>query len=52
MWDYGSLDKQQERDYIDAKMKMINKTMEITEVAMYMKIFFIDYISPVEQNYV
>ena len=24
-WDYGSLDENQERDYIQAKMKMINK---------------------------
>ena len=24
MWDYGSLDEQQEREYINAKMKMLN----------------------------
>ncbi len=24
MWDYGSLDEAQERDYISAKMKMLN----------------------------
>ena len=32
MWDYGSLDEHQERDYINAKMKMINKDMENPEV--------------------
>lgn len=26
-WDYGSLDENQERDYISAKLKMMNKTM-------------------------
>lgn len=25
MWDYGSLDENQERDYINEKMKMVNK---------------------------
>jgi hypothetical protein len=25
MWDYGSLDENQERDYINAKMKIMNK---------------------------
>lgn len=33
MWDYGSLDEYQERDYINAKMKMINKTMANPEVS-------------------
>ena len=32
MWDYGSLDEHQERDYINAKMKMLNKTMANPEV--------------------
>jgi len=32
MWDYGSLDKGQERDYINAKMKMLNKKMPNVEV--------------------
>ena len=32
MWDYGSLDKLQERDYINAKMKMLNKQMPDAEV--------------------
>ncbi len=32
MWDYGSLDEHQERDYINAKMKMMNKTMKNPEV--------------------
>lgn len=26
MWDYGSLDQAQERDYINEKMTMVNKT--------------------------
>lgn len=33
MWDYGSLDEHQERDYINAKMKMINRTMPNPEVS-------------------
>ena len=32
MWDYGSLDKHQERDYINAKMKILNKQMPDAEV--------------------
>ena len=32
MWDYGSLDQFQERDFINAKMKMLNKTMNSEEV--------------------
>ena len=32
MWDYGSLDEHQERDYINAKMKMLNRTMANPEV--------------------
>ena len=39
MWDYGSLDEHQERDYINAKMKMLNKQMPNAEVrvSVYMK---------------
>ena len=25
MWDYGSMDEDQEREYINAKMKMLSK---------------------------
>ena len=32
MWDYGSLDKNQERNYIYAKMKMLNRQMPNAEV--------------------
>ena len=32
MWDYGSLDEDQERHYINAKMKMLNKEMSNPEV--------------------
>ena len=32
-WDYGSLDQQQERDYINTKMKMLNKEMANVDVA-------------------
>ena len=32
-WDYGSLGKHQERDYIDAKMKMLNREMASVDVA-------------------
>ena len=32
MWDYGSLDEHQERDYINAKMKMLNQRMPNAEV--------------------
>ena len=32
MWDYGSLDENQERDYINAKMKMLNRRMPNVEV--------------------
>lgn len=31
-WDYGSLDENQERDYIKAKLKMINEKMPNSEV--------------------
>ena len=33
MWDYGSLDSAQERDYINAKMKMLHRSMSNVEVA-------------------
>ena len=32
MWDYGSLSKHQERDYISAKMKMLDNQMPNSEV--------------------
>ena len=32
MWDYGSLDKHQEKYYINAKMDMFNKQMPNAEV--------------------
>ena len=32
MWDYGSLDEHQERDYINAKMRILNKQMLDAEV--------------------
>ena len=32
-WDYGSLDEDQERDYVNAKMKMMNKTMTDSQVS-------------------
>ena len=32
MWNYGSLDEDQERDYINAKMKILNKQMPNAEV--------------------
>ena len=32
-WDYGSLDEQQEREYVNTKMKMLNKEMPNIEVA-------------------
>ena len=32
MWDYGSLDNDQERAYVNAKMKMLNKEMPNVEV--------------------
>ena len=32
MWDYGALDAHQERDYINAKMEMINTDMEKSDV--------------------
>ena len=32
MWDYGSLDEHQEREYINAKMKMLNIHMPNAEV--------------------
>ena len=40
-WDYGSLDEHQEKDYIDAKMEIINKGMSQTEVSLcVMHLFF------------
>lgn len=33
MWDYGSLDKDQEKQYIMAKLKMIEKGMPNSEVS-------------------
>ena len=33
MWDYGSLDSAQERDYINAKMKTLHRSMSNVEVA-------------------
>lgn len=32
MWDYGALDESQERDYINAKMKMLDRQMPNVEV--------------------
>ncbi len=32
MWDYGSLDEHQEKEYINTKMKMLNKDMSNPEV--------------------
>ena len=32
MWDYGSLDEHQEKEYINEKMRMINAAMEDQEV--------------------
>ena len=32
MWDYGSLDEHQERDYINSKMKMLNRRLPNAEV--------------------
>ena len=32
MWDYGSLDEHQEKEYINAKMRMLNKDMSYPEV--------------------
>lgn len=34
MWDYGSLDEAQERDYINAKLKMLHKQISDVEVSM------------------
>lgn len=31
-WDYGSLDESQERDYISAKLQMLEKTIPNAEV--------------------
>ena len=33
MWDYGSLDEHQERAYINAKMKMLNRQMPEADVS-------------------
>ena len=50
MWDYGSLDEHQERDYINAKMKMLNKQMPNAEVrvSVYMKrdLAYLHYLFP------
>ena len=37
-WDYGSLDEYQEKDYIDAKMRMLNKNLENLEVKITIKV--------------
>ena len=34
MWDYGALDSDQEKDYIHAKMKMLNLQLENIEVVI------------------
>ena len=34
MWDYGALDGQQERDYIEAKMKLIQTDKKKAEVSL------------------
>ena len=34
MWDYGSLDQYQERDYIRAKMQMLHKELPNIEVCL------------------
>ena len=34
MWDYGSLDEHQEKEYINAKMRMINAAMDDQEVLL------------------
>lgn len=34
MWDYGALNQHQERDYVNAKMKMINKNTSDPEVGL------------------
>ena len=34
MWDYGYLDEAQERDYINAKLKMLQKQISDVEVSM------------------
>lgn len=34
MWDYGSLDKQQETDYVNAKLKMLNEELPPYEVSI------------------
>ena len=33
MWDYGSLDESQEKEYINAKLKMLEKKMPNPEVS-------------------
>lgn len=38
LWDYGSLDENQEKDYINAKMKMVNITISNLEVCCIPKI--------------
>ena len=35
MWEYGSLDESQERDYINSKMKMLDRQMFDAEVRSY-----------------
>ena len=34
MWDYGSLGEEQERDYVNEKMKMVNSEMSELEVCI------------------
>ena len=34
MWDYGALDSEQEKDYIRAKMQMLNKQLPNIEVVV------------------
>ena len=40
MWDYGSLDEAQERDYINAKIEMLHGQMPGVEVSLLTQIVF------------
>lgn len=42
MWDYGCLDEAQERDYINAKIKILHKHMKLedVEVSLFYKLYF------------
>ena len=51
-WDYGSLDEHQEKDYIDAKMEIINKDMSETEVWLTVSYYLSSYYSSTDQNVV